>query len=196
MRYDCAIDEQISFRLPAAEDDEAIFAVVEANREHLSRWMPWACECHDLDDVRENHRQVMRAIGEDRWAGGYIIFRGELVGRANLENIERVDDESNPLRIARGEIGYWLIESAQGHGIMTRCVRALLAQGFEVMGLDRIIIKAEPANQRSCAVAERVGMTLEGTHRQVCHFNGRPVDHNIYAMLAEQWSQRSADSDD
>ena len=88
---------------------------------------------------------------------------------------------------ASADIGYWLIEDAQGRGIMTRVAHALVDYAFNDHGLHRLTIRAEPDNRRSWGVAERLGFRHEGTFRHVCRWNDRWVDHKLYAMLADDW---------
>jgi ribosomal-protein-serine acetyltransferase len=59
--------------------------------------------------------------------------------------------------------------------------------GFHVMGYNKIIIRCATDNARSCAVAQRVGYTREGLHRQDIWINGHFQDLEIYRMLAEEW---------
>ena len=45
------------------------------------------------------------------------------------------------------------------------CKRMLLAHGFEVLGLNRMELKADARNERSCKAMARFGATFEGIHR-------------------------------
>ena len=57
------------------------------------------------------------------------------------------------------EIGWRLAPGAWGHGFATEAAEAALAFGFESVGLDEIVSFTVPANVRSRAVMERIGMT-------------------------------------
>lgn len=56
------------------------------------------------------------------------------------------------------EVGWRLARHAWGQGFATEAARASLAFGFEVVGLDDIVSFTVPANVRSRAVMERIGM--------------------------------------
>jgi RimJ/RimL family protein N-acetyltransferase len=56
------------------------------------------------------------------------------------------------------EIGWRLRRDAWGQGFATEAARAAMAFGWQ-LGLDQIIAFLVPSNQRSAAVAERIGMT-------------------------------------
>lgn len=59
------------------------------------------------------------------------------------------------------EIGWRLARTAWGHGYATEAGRAVLAHGFETLGLDEIVSFTTRANLRSRAVMERLGMTRD-----------------------------------
>ena len=56
------------------------------------------------------------------------------------------------------EAGWRLARSHWGHGYATEAASAALRFGFEVAGLHEIVAFAVPANVRSLAVMERIGM--------------------------------------
>ena len=59
------------------------------------------------------------------------------------------------------EIGWRLDHAAWGHGYATEAARTALRFGFDDLGLDEIVSFTMPANVRSRAVMERLGMTRE-----------------------------------
>jgi len=56
------------------------------------------------------------------------------------------------------EIGWRLAKEHWGHGYATEAARAALSFGFEELDLDEIVSFTVPANRRSRAVMERLGM--------------------------------------
>lgn len=56
------------------------------------------------------------------------------------------------------EVGWRLAQRYWGKGLATEGARAALAFGFEKLGLDEIVSFTVPANRRSRAVMERLGM--------------------------------------
>jgi len=59
------------------------------------------------------------------------------------------------------EIGWRLARSSWGHGYATEAADAALDFGFNVVGLDETVSFTVPANVRSRAVMERIGMTRD-----------------------------------
>lgn len=61
------------------------------------------------------------------------------------------------------ELGWSLARPFWGRGLATEAARASLEHGFKSFGLTHVISLIHPENQRSIAVAERLGQRLEGS---------------------------------
>ncbi len=59
------------------------------------------------------------------------------------------------------EIGWWLARSAWGRGFATEGALAIRDEGFERVGLERIIGRFQPANIASGRIMEKLGMQYE-----------------------------------
>jgi ribosomal-protein-serine acetyltransferase len=160
------------------EDAAALTAVVAENREHLALWMPWAATYghqDSLDFIAKSRAQLEAGDGFE----GAVVVGGEIVGGAGFHAIDRLNHSTS--------IGYWLAAEAQGSGLMTATVRALLDHAFGPWVLHRVVIEAVIDNTRSRAIPERLGFTEEGVAREAKRIRGRYEDAAIYAMLASDW---------
>jgi RimJ/RimL family protein N-acetyltransferase len=63
------------------------------------------------------------------------------------------------------EIGWRLRRDAWGHGYATEAARATLDVAWRI-GLAEVVCLVHPGNERSLAVAERLGMRVTGTVKQ------------------------------
>lgn len=59
------------------------------------------------------------------------------------------------------EVAYLLDKAYWGQGLGTEAAQAILAYGFEQLGLSRLICLIDPANLASLKVAQKIGMTFE-----------------------------------
>jgi RimJ/RimL family protein N-acetyltransferase len=59
------------------------------------------------------------------------------------------------------EIGWRLAAAHWGRGYATEAARAVLAFGFQTLGLDEIVSFTVPGNRRSRRVMERIGMVRD-----------------------------------
>ena len=172
------IDDRRCLRLLEEADAEELYRVVSANREYLARWMPWAAG-QTLEGTLEFIRSSRRLLGDNQGFQTAIVDDGRIVGTLGFH---RIDWENRST-----SIGYWIAESSQGHGIVTRAVHALADHAFRIWKLNRIEIRAGRENERSRAIPARLGFQEEGVLRQAEHVGDRFIDHVVYAMLAEDW---------
>ena len=133
-------------------DVDALQTVIEASREHLLPFMPWAAQ-----DRTETAAFVAKAA--EGWASGesfnYLVTEpgaagnGErLLGGCGLHR------RGEPATI---EIGYWLHPDAVGRGVMTAAAEALRDAAFALDGISRVEIRCDVANVRSAAIPRRLG---------------------------------------
>jgi ribosomal-protein-serine acetyltransferase len=171
------IDDESFVRTYTPDDAEAAFALVDANRDRLDRWMPWVRMTRSPEDTRAF---IQRAIASEHDLEGNGIWVGrDLAGAIGL----RVDPLSH-----KGEIGYWIGEAFEGRGLVTRACRLFIDHGFRELGLHRVELHAGVENVRSRAVAERLGFLHEGTLREADRVQGdRYIDMAVYGLLDREW---------
>jgi ribosomal-protein-serine acetyltransferase len=178
-----SLDERTHLRLLEESDAEELYAVVAANRDYLANWMPWAAK-QTLDDTLEFIRSSRKNFAENNGFQVAIVENERIVGGVGFDRPDWANLSMS--------IGYWIAEAAQGRGIVTRAVGALVDHGFRAWKLNRIEIRAAVDNQRSRAIPRRLGFEEEGVLRQAERVGDRFVDHVVYAMLAADWSRRAS----
>jgi ribosomal-protein-serine acetyltransferase len=179
MKFTHRVDEELSLRLILPADADELFEVARANRAHIGQWLPWIAGVESADAIRQALVDWLDATARTGSVTAALETDGRIVGlvyhlRANIDQ-------------KFVEIGYWLAEDAQGRGLMTRACRAMFAYAFEVMGMNRVYIRAATDNARSRSVPQRLGCHCEGVHREEAWLNGRWIDHAYYSMLKREW---------
>jgi ribosomal-protein-serine acetyltransferase len=173
----------LELRLAEERQAEAIFAVVDRNRDYLREWLVWVDATtsakHVVDFIRETLHQFAnnKGFAVGIWAGE------EYIGMAGFHTIDWANKKV--------EIGYWLDREHQGQGIMTAACQALLRHAFEELQLNRVEIRCGTGNRASNRVAERLGFRLEGTIREGQLLYGVYHDLSLYGMLASDWRARN-----
>lgn len=88
----------------------------------------------------------------------------------------------------RAEIGYAIHrEENRNKGYMKEALKAIIAYGFEQMGLNRIEALIGPMNTPSIRLAEGLGFVKEGQLRSHYLKNGEFQDSVFYAMLKPEY---------
>lgn len=87
----------------------------------------------------------------------------------------------------RAEIGYVLGPPHWGQGYMHEALRALVAYGFDTLGLRRLEADIDPRNAASARSLERLGFTREGRLRERWEVAGEISDSDLYGLLRREW---------
>ena len=179
--FRCPIADNIDLRLFEDRHAEEMFAVVDRNRQHLRRWLPWVDRTQSVDDIRAFLENALAgfAKGEELHAGVWVD--GTLCGAIGHHRINENDRSTS--------IGYWVAASAEGKGLITRGCREMLRYLFEERNLHRVEIRCATGNTRSCAVPQRLGFTREGVARGAEWVNDRYLDLVIWSLLEDEWRQ-------
>jgi ribosomal-protein-serine acetyltransferase len=177
------VDEEIVLRPVFETAPEEMYALIDRNREYLGEFLPFATPAYSLEDARKFAEAKRADWGVTGEHGFSIRYKGKLAGAIGIRGF------GSPNRAAT--IGYWLSQDLQGHGIMTRCVAALIKLSFESYNLNQVVIRAAPANTRSRAIPERLGFKQVGIERQWSpNAWGELLDLVTYSLLRNEWEER------
>jgi ribosomal-protein-serine acetyltransferase len=169
--------------LSEADTDE-LYALIDANRSYLARWMPWA-ETQTRAGTAQFIRTTLDQAAMDNGFQVALVIDERLAGVIGYHSLDREN--------RRVSIGYWIAERDQGRGLMTEAVSRLIDHAFEVWGLHRVEIRSAIDNARSRALCERLGLVEEGVLREAEAFTDRYHDLVVYSMLAPEWARRAGD---
>jgi ribosomal-protein-serine acetyltransferase len=181
-----AIAEGAELRLWEAGDAAELTAAIAGDREHLSRWLPWA-ESHGFADSIDFLERARLQVAANDGFDAALVFDGRIAGGVGFHRVDWINGATS--------IGYWLNSRAEGRGLMTAAVTALLDHAFGVWDLHRVIIEVVVDNERSAAIPERLGFRQEALLREAKFIGGSHEDTRLYAMLAPEWAARRAESE-
>jgi ribosomal-protein-serine acetyltransferase len=158
---------------------EEFLAHADRAREHAGQWISWISRSADLDSARAALQAYADRQAADTGRLFGIWLDGTLVGGCMFTSFDTDH--------GRCEIGVWTEPAGQGHGLVVAAVRHLLDYAFVERGFHRAEWHNSPGNVRSRAVAERLGMTYEGTLRHNFMNQGTLHDSEVRSMLREEW---------
>jgi len=115
---------------------------------------------------------------QNRWG---IIRKadGRLIGTCGYHHWEK--------SYFRAEIGYDLSPDCWGQGYMTEALRAMIRNGFENLGLNRMDAMVYINNHRSLRLVKKLGFKQEGLLRDYFFLDGKFYDHYLLALLRREW---------
>lgn len=99
----------------------------------------------------ERTMQDYRKHGYGRWAT-VLKSTGDVIGFTGLKHLEEFGEV---------DLGYRFFKEHWGQGLATEASRAVLAYGFDRLGLERIAAFADIENKASIRVLEKLGFRFE-----------------------------------
>ena len=174
-----SISTDLSLRVVRPSEAGALFSLVQKNRRHLRRWLPWVDQMQIPYDAR---RFLEASYAGYLQRGGFnfgIRYRGSLVGLIGFHGFDYANRVTS--------IGYWLAESHCGQGIMRQAVVACVEYAFQEREMNRLFIRSAPGNERSRRISEVLGFVYEGRQREAEWLHDQFVDLDVFSLLAREW---------
>lgn len=114
----------------------------------------------------------------------YLTTAGErVVGRVTLGHLVRGVFQN-------AYLGYEVDAEWVGQGLATEAVGATLDFAFGLLGLHRVQAAILPRNIRSLRVVAKLGFRREGLARDYLRIAGQWEDHELYALVSDEWHSR------
>ena len=175
------VESNLKLELINESHASSVFEMIDRNRDFLKQWLSFIPRMQSVEFIQEFIKGSIHRNSEGvEYA--FVIFENEIaIGRIGIYKI----DSQNKI----GEIGYWLVENAQGRGIVSSCCKALIRFCFNTLPLNRIEIKCGVENKKSQSVPERLHFTCEGKIRQGEWLNNKFIDLNLFSLLKSEWKE-------
>lgn len=175
------INDEISLRLFTEKDTKEFYTLTIDSKAYLKQWLGWLDNINSVEDTAKNIQSRLNELNENN---GFpksfaIIYKGKIAGTIGYSKLDK--------RNKVGNIGYWLGETYQGKGVMSKAFKAMINYGFEELSLNRIEVRVATGNSKSRALPERFNFTKEGILREAEWLYDHYVDHILYGLLADEW---------
>jgi ribosomal-protein-serine acetyltransferase len=176
------IDDDTELRLYREEDAEEFLALINDNRGHLGTFMHWVDAVNRIEDELAFLSARVKEYQTGRGMSFAVVQGGHIVGAIGTVMMDRVNEVV--------ELGYFVAEEHQGKGLMTLAVGAFIDHLFREEGMNRVCARIMPENEKSRALVERLGLTIEGVHREEYNLRGEHRDLVIHSILRSEWEAR------
>lgn len=159
---------------------------VSANYECIWTYMPMSAYGHFFDawfqDTLIKHQKgiqltyIIRKKSDQRVVGAHSYYDMDFIHK-------------------RLEVGFsWLTPAMWGSRLLHESLWLLFRNAFEVLGIHRIQLAADPRNKRSYNILKKIGAVEEGVLREhMIHHNGLVTDTVVFSILAREWPQVKKD---
>ena len=137
------------------ESDLAPFAEMNA--------CPQVCEFLSRTLSKEQSDTFVRNIADHFRGNGYGLYALEVKASGTFIGFTGLSVPSFAAHfMPTVEIGWRLARAYWGQGYATEAAKAVIAHGFDRLGLREIVSFTVPANMRSRAVMEKIGLRRDG----------------------------------
>jgi [ribosomal protein S5]-alanine N-acetyltransferase len=169
--------ERVRLRWLTAADISALFTIfgdAEVTRYWGFATLPdlAAAEALLADIHRHFHERTLFQWGVE------TIGAGEVVGTCTLAGLDAAN--------RRADLGYALGRAFWGRGYMAEILPPLLRFAFADLALHRVTADADPRNERSIRILERLGFQREGYLREQYLVQGEAQDAVVYGLLRSE----------
>jgi RimJ/RimL family protein N-acetyltransferase len=161
------------------EADVPALYVIFGDREVMRYWSRGPYD--SLGDAERLLDHIRRGFKERRLFQWGIAEAGDqnVVGTCTLFHLDTAH--------RRCEIGFALARKAWGRGLGLRAVDTVLRFAFESLRVHRVEADADPRNERSLRLLERLNFQREGLLRERYHVSGEVQDAVVLGLLRSEW---------
>jgi ribosomal-protein-serine acetyltransferase len=151
--------ERLIIRVPRPGDGKMVYESIQASIIELKQWLPFAREEQTEEKIETNLRNAYAKFltREDIRLLIFLKENNEFIGSSGLHNPNWT--------VPKFEIGYWIDIRHSGKGYMTEAISGITDFAFSELNAKRVEIRCDTLNDKSKAIPERLGYTLEGTLR-------------------------------
>ncbi|MEP6901234.1 MAG: GNAT family protein [Actinomycetota bacterium] len=169
---------KLYLRYPKLEDCAEFIALAGSSQKFHRKLV------NPAKDEESFRRYVERSMAKENEFLLICRYKDEkIAGAVNLSQIFRLGFQNCYL-------GYYLFKDFVGEGLMTEAVGLILRHAFKNLKLRRVEANFQPENKSSIAVLQKNGFTKEGFSRKYLKVGGRWRDHERWAIIREDWSNK------
>ena len=173
------IGNDLELRLLELRHADELYNLIDQNREHLRRWMPWVDNTKESGDTKGFIKASLKRFADNLGFDAGIWFRDRIIG---VIGYHKHDWENRTARL-----GYWLGREGQGMGAMTRAAHRMTQWAFEDYRMHKVEIACASKNHKSRAIPKRLGFVEEGSIRDAEWLYDHFVDHIVYGLLEDEY---------
>jgi len=173
------IDRTLYLRKICFNDADEVFELIDANREYLSKWLPFVSMTTSVKNTLAFIEDVQKSFSRELVFT--ITYQNKIAGLIGFKDIDRAN--------RKFEIGYWITKENEGVGIVTRSCKTCIDLAFDKMKMNRVQIKCAVGNLKSIKIPKRLGFIFEGVERAGEFHTNRYLDLEVYSMLKRDWEK-------
>lgn len=163
----------------AAHDGPALFELIGRNRPRLEDFFAGTVAVTRTLPDTEQHVKNMLARADARTYYAFALAHQDTDAMVGFVDIKNID-----WNIPKAELGAFMDAAHEGQGLASRALESITHHCFDVLGMEKLLIRTHEGNTGARKVIERNGYTLEGIVRKDYKTtSGAVVDLMYYGKL-------------
>ena len=172
--------QRLILRKFAFDDARAMFKNWESD-ERVTRFLTWRPHA-SLDVTKQLLEAWCASYDEPNTYNWAMEYEGEPIGGIRVVKLNENSE--------RAELGYCMGYDYWNKGLMTEAAKAVIDFLFSEVGVNRVEISHAVKNPASGRVAQKCGLTYEGTkHEYFKSSSGEFLDISFYGIIKSEWQR-------
>lgn len=175
--------QRLLLRKFTVDDSQAMFENW-ANDERVTRYLAW-CP-HESSEATKQLLELWCAAYENKNKYNWVMeYEGTPIGNISVVKLNEKNEWA--------ELGYCMGYAYWNRGFMSEAAKAIIDYLFTEIGVNRVCISHDVMNPASGRVAQKCGLTFEGTKRE-CFKTSTGEFHDIsdYAIIRSEWEKNKS----
>lgn len=175
--------ERLTLRKFTVDDTQAMFENW-ASDEKVTRYLTW-CP-HESPEITRQLIEIWCAAYENPNTYNWVMeYKGTPIGNISVVRLSEASEYA--------ELGYCMGYAYWNKGFMSEAAKAVINFLFSEVGVNRVGISHAVKNPASGRVAQKCGLTFEGTKREYFKTStGEFLDISDYGILRSEWEKMKA----
>jgi ribosomal-protein-alanine N-acetyltransferase len=172
--------KRLILRKFTADDAQAMFENW-ASDARVTRYLTW--RPHESPEATKQLLELWCAAYENQNTYNWVMeYEGTPIGNISVVRLSEKSEHA--------ELGYCMGYAYWNKGFMPEAVKAVIDYLFAEIGVNRVGISHAVKNPASGRVAQKCGLTFEGTKREYFKtFEGEFLDISDYGILRSEWEK-------
>ena len=175
--------ERLILRRFTVDDAQAMFTQW-ANDERVTRYLTW--DAHESPEATKQLLELWCAAYENLNTYNWVMeYEGTPIGNISVVQLNE--------KCEYAELGYCMGYTFWNKGFMSEAAKAVIDYLFAEIGVNRVGISHAVKNPASGRVAQKCGLTFEGTKREYFKTSaGEFLDISDYGIIKSDWEKQKA----
>lgn len=172
--------QRLILRKFTADDVQAMFENW-ASDARVTRYLTW--RPHESPEATKQLLELWCAAYENQNTYNWVMeYEGTPIGNISVVRLSEKSEHA--------ELGYCMGYAYWNKGFMPEAAKAVIDYLFAEIGVNRVGISHAVKNPASGRVAQKCGLTFEGTKREYFKtFEGEFLDISDYGILRSEWEK-------